>query len=76
MSNEENEGQNHNMKIGNKFSESVAKFKYLVKTLTNQNNIHVEIKSRLNWGNARLAISFYICLCPGIIAPCEKCIDL
>jgi hypothetical protein len=30
----------------------VEKFKYLVTTLTNQNDIHVEIKSRLNSGNA------------------------
>jgi hypothetical protein len=31
---------------------NVAKFKYLEITLTNQNSIHVDIRSRLNSGNA------------------------
>jgi hypothetical protein len=41
-------GQRQSIKIGNRYFESVAKFKYLGTTLTDQNCIHEEIKSRLN----------------------------
>jgi glycerol-3-phosphate O-acyltransferase len=45
-------GQRQSIKIGNRSFESVEKFKYLGTTLTDQNCIHEEIKSRLNSGNA------------------------
>jgi hypothetical protein len=52
MSHYQNSEQNQNIRITNESSENVAKFKYLGMTLTNQNLIHDEIKSRLNSGNA------------------------
>jgi hypothetical protein len=52
MSRHLNSGQNQNIRIANESFENVEKFKYLETTLTNQNGIHDEIKSRLNSGNA------------------------
>jgi hypothetical protein len=52
MSRHPNSGQNQNVRIANESFEKVEKFKYLGTTLTNQNDIHDEIKSRLNSGNA------------------------
>jgi hypothetical protein len=47
----QNAGKNHDIKIGNRFFENVAQFKYLGMTITNQNLIQEEIKRRLNLGN-------------------------
>jgi hypothetical protein len=52
MSRHPNSGQNQNIRTAYKSFENVAKFKYLGTTLINQNDIHDEIKSRLNSGNA------------------------
>jgi hypothetical protein len=52
MSRHPKSGQNQNIRIANESFENVTKFKYLGTTLTNQNDIHDEIKSRLNSGNA------------------------
>jgi flagellar hook protein FlgE len=43
-----NSGQNQSIRIAN---EPFGKIKYLGMTLTNQNDIHDEIKNRLNSGN-------------------------
>jgi hypothetical protein len=45
-------GQKHSIKTVNRSFEDVAQFKYLGTTLTDQNYMHEEIKSRLNLGNA------------------------
>jgi hypothetical protein len=50
LSRHQNAGQNHNIKIGDRFFENVAEFKYLGTTVTNKNLIEEEIKGRLNWG--------------------------
>jgi hypothetical protein len=52
MSLHPNSGQNQNIRRDNESFENVEKFKHLETTLTNQNEIHDEIKSRLNSGNA------------------------
>jgi hypothetical protein len=52
MSRNQNAAHNHNIKTYNKSFEGVGEFKYLGTTLTNQNSIHEEIKSRLKSGNA------------------------
>ena len=44
--------QSHNTKTGNGYFEGVEQFTYLGTTLTNQNSIQEEIKSRLKLGNA------------------------
>ena len=52
MSRDQNAGRIHNLKIDNSSFERVEEFKYLGTTLTNQNSIQEEIKSRLKLGNA------------------------
>jgi hypothetical protein len=50
----EKAGQRQNIKVATRFFEDVAKFvkAYFGTTLTDQNCMHEEIKSRLNSGNA------------------------
>ena len=52
MSRGKNAGRSHNTKIDKSYLERVKEFKYLGTTLTNQNSIQEEIKSRLKSRNA------------------------
>jgi hypothetical protein len=52
MSQDLNAGQSHNIKIDNSSFEKVEDFKYLGRTLTNQNPIREIFKRRLMSGNA------------------------
>ena len=52
MSRDQNAGRLHSVRIDNSTCERVEGFKYLGTTLTHQNSIAEEIKSRLRSGNA------------------------
>jgi len=52
MSRDQNAGRNHSVRTDNSTFERVEEFKYLGTTLTNQNSIAEEVKSRLRSGNA------------------------
>jgi hypothetical protein len=52
MSREQNAGQNHNIKTDNNAFESVEQLQYLETTVTNQNSIQEETKSRLKSWNS------------------------
>jgi hypothetical protein len=52
QSQHQNAGQDHNVRTDNSSLERVEQFKYLGTTLTNQNSIQEEIKSRPKSGNA------------------------
>jgi len=49
---DQNAGRIHSVRIDNSSFERVEEFKYLGTSLTNQNSIAEEIKSRLRSGNA------------------------
>ena len=52
MSRDQNAGRIHSVRTDNSNFDRVEDFKYLGTTLTNQNSIAEEIKSRLKAGNA------------------------
>jgi len=51
MSRDQNAGRRHSIKIDNSSFERAEEFKYLGTSLTNQNSIPEEIKSRVKSGN-------------------------
>jgi len=52
VSRDQNAGRNHSKKVDNISIERVEELNYLGTTLTNQNSVQEEIKSRLKLGNA------------------------
>ena len=52
LSRDQNAGRIHSVRMDNSTFETVEEFKYLGTTLTNQNAIQEEIKSKLRSGNA------------------------
>jgi len=61
VSRNQNASRSHNTKIDDSSLERVEEFKYLG-TLTNQNYIQVEIKSRMKSGNASYHLMQNFCL--------------
>ena len=66
-SRDQNAGRGHNIKTDNSSFERLEEFKCLGTTLTNQNSIQEEIKSRLNSGNAYYH-SVQNLLCPSLLS--------
>jgi hypothetical protein len=60
MSRDQHAGQSDIIEIDNSSFERVEEFKYLGTTLTNQNSIQEEIKSKLNLGNAGCYLVEYL----------------
>ena len=61
-SQDQNAGQSHSIKIDNSTFEMVEEFKYLGRTLTNQNSVQEEIKKRVKSGNAYYHLVQALCL--------------
>ena len=51
LSRDQNTGRSRSIKIDNSFFERAEELKYLGRSLTNQNSIQEEIKSKFNLGN-------------------------
>jgi hypothetical protein len=60
LSRHQNAGPNHYIKIGKRWFENVAQFRYLGTMITNENLIQEEIKRRLNSGSACYLLSSHL----------------
>jgi len=60
MSQDQNAGRSHSIKTDNSSFERVDEFQHFGTTLTNQNFLQEEIKSRLNSGNACYRLVQYL----------------
>ena len=70
MSGDQNAGLSHSIKTDNSSHVRVEQFKYLGTTLTNQNSVQEEIKSRLKSGNASYHLVQKLPVCsPKILRP-------
>jgi glycerol-3-phosphate O-acyltransferase len=64
-------GQRQSIKIGNRSFESVAKFKYLGTTLTDQNCIQEEIKSKTKFRECLLPFGSESFVIPPAVQECK-----
>ena len=62
MSRDQNAARSHNVKTDNSSFERVEEFRYLGTTLTDQNSIQVELKSRLKSGMLAIIRCRIFCL--------------
>jgi hypothetical protein len=71
MSGDQNAGRSHSIKIDNRSFEIFEEFSYLGTTVTNQNSIQEEIKSRLKWGMLVIIRRRIFCL-PGCYSEIKR----
>jgi hypothetical protein len=67
MSRYQTAGQSNYIRVANKSFEKVAKFKYLGATLTDQNCIHEEIRSKTKFGECFLPCSLEALVFPSAV---------
>jgi hypothetical protein len=69
LSRHQNAGQNHDIKIPNRYFENMTQLKYLGTTVRNQSLIQEEIKRRLKSGNTCYHLVQNFCLLVWCLKP-------